>query len=298
VRDARLEAINAYFTRQGWNYIADPKISADGLELFFSAGHARFAGQFDLYVVTRESTVHDFEPQSIRRLDEIWPAGIDEWGPSLSADGMTLLWSGVDSPWANGVSNDIWMATRPDRTSPFENVQNLGFPVNTGMYEGACSLSSAWPASGSELYFTQFTTDLLSGNILVATWHLDCNDNGVDDTEDIRSGFSDDVNENGIPDECEPPDPPGQFRRGNANADTALDIADAVFVLAYLFASGPAPSCKNAADANDDGKLDLADAVAVLAHLFAGGAMSQPLDQCGPDPTPDDLDCASFAPCN
>jgi hypothetical protein len=148
-----------------------------------------------------------------------------------------------------------------------------------------------------ELYFVNFSGDWTTGEIFVWKWRLDCNENDFDDTEDILSGHSDDVNGDGIPDECPPPEPPGQLRRGNANADAALDIADAVFVLTYLFAQGPAPTCEDAADANDDGKLDLVDAVAVLTHLFAGGPVSQPFDQCGPDPTPDDLECASFPPC-
>ncbi len=32
---------------------------------------------------------------------------------------------------------------------------------------------------------------------------LDCNDNGIDDADDIGSGFSEDCNNNGIPDECD-----------------------------------------------------------------------------------------------
>ena len=89
------------------------------------------------------------------------------------------------------------------------------------------------------------------------------------------------------------------FRRGDANADGALDIADAVFTLNYLFAAGPVPPCADAADANDDGTLDISDAVTLLAHLFAGaGPLPAPFGSCGGDPSPDTLTCASFPPCD
>jgi hypothetical protein len=59
-----------------------------------------------------------------------------------------------------------------------------------------------------------------------------------------------------------------EFRRGDANLDERVDLADAVFLLEYLFGAGPAPACEDAADCNDDGALDLADAVACLRSLF------------------------------
>ncbi len=88
------------------------------------------------------------------------------------------------------------------------------------------------------------------------------------------------------------------FRRGDSNTDSTLNIADAVFTLMYLFASGPAPACEDAADANDDGPVDLADSVYILQNLFANGpAIPPPYPGCGIDPTIDDLDCAEYQPC-
>jgi phosphatidylethanolamine-binding protein (PEBP) family uncharacterized protein len=88
------------------------------------------------------------------------------------------------------------------------------------------------------------------------------------------------------------------FRRGDANATGTVDIADAIFVISFLFGKGPTPTCLSGADANDDGTLDISDAVKVLAHLFAAaGPLPGPFDKCGPDPTADKLTCASFAPC-
>ncbi len=93
-------------------------------------------------------------------------------------------------------------------------------------------------------------------------------------------------------------DPAVEFHRGDANADNAIDIADAIFTLSFLFAEGPSPSCLDAADANDDGAVDIADAIAVLSHLFAGsGDLPEPFGACGIDPTLDELGCNDYAPC-
>ncbi len=90
-----------------------------------------------------------------------------------------------------------------------------------------------------------------------------------------------------------------QFKRGDANADSRLDISDAVTVLIYLFENGRGPlRCEDAGDANDDGVLDIGDAIAILSHLFAhAGPLKPPFGECGIDPTEDGLDCLEFGPC-
>ncbi|HAK97420.1 MAG TPA: hypothetical protein DCM87_21140, partial [Planctomycetes bacterium] len=88
------------------------------------------------------------------------------------------------------------------------------------------------------------------------------------------------------------------FRRGDSDSDGAIDIADAIFNLGYLFARSAAPDCLDTADANDDGQVDIADAIALLSHLFAEtGPLPAPFGSCGLDLTADDLDCGSYPPC-
>jgi len=92
------------------------------------------------------------------------------------------------------------------------------------------------------------------------------------------------------------------FIRGNCNADLAgVNIADAVFVLGFLFPGPGGPNaitCSDACDANDDGGLNIADAVSMLASLFGSPAVPLPAPNaasgCGLDPTDaDPLDCAT-----
>jgi nucleoside-diphosphate-sugar epimerase len=81
------------------------------------------------------------------------------------------------------------------------------------------------------------------------------------------------------------------FLRGDGNGDLTVDVADAVFILAYLFSGGPA-DCLDAIDTNDDGSNNIADAISALDFLFAGGsAPPPPFPAPGSDPTSDALDC-------
>ncbi len=85
---------------------------------------------------------------------------------------------------------------------------------------------------------------------------------------------------------------PGNFSRGDANLDSAIDVADGVAILGALF-SGVPLSCDDAADVNDDGVLDLADPISLFDYLFGGGpAPSYPFALPGRDHTPDSLGCA------
>ncbi len=93
------------------------------------------------------------------------------------------------------------------------------------------------------------------------------------------------------------------FRRGDANRDGSVNIADAVYILQNLFAQGPEILCKDAGDSNDDESVNIADAVYILQNLFAQGPEipAPGPDACGPDPTPhptggEDLPFCDYCP--
>ena len=88
------------------------------------------------------------------------------------------------------------------------------------------------------------------------------------------------------------------FNRGDTNADGQYNMADVVYLFAYLFQSGVQPVCEDACDVSDDGSIDIGDGVFLLNFLFSNGAWPQAPNSCGPDPTPDNLDCVSFDPCS
>lgn len=92
---------------------------------------------------------------------------------------------------------------------------------------------------------------------------------------------------------------PPDFIRGDVNADSKHNLADAIVVLTYLFDDGATPSCLDAADVNDSGKVDLADAIALLDYLFLVDVkrLPMPFPSCGGDPTLDELDCDEYKIC-
>ena len=96
------------------------------------------------------------------------------------------------------------------------------------------------------------------------------------------------------------------FQRGDCNSSRggalAVDIADPVAMVNAIFLpkdSQYRPSCLDACDANDDGRVDLADAVFVLRYLFRDGKPppAPGPNAPGPDPTEDRLDCAAESVC-
>gem|GEM_PF-1271502 len=58
---------------------------------------------------------------------------------------------------------------------------------------------------------------------------------------------------------------------GDANGDATVNISDAVYLIAYIFAGGPAPSPLLSGDASCDGTVNISDAVYLIAYIFAGG---------------------------
>jgi len=69
--------------------------------------------------------------------------------------------------------------------------------------------------------------------------------------------------------------PPGC---GNANGDGAVNLADAVYVINYVFKGGPAPDPLCIGDANGDEAVNLADAVYVVNYVFKSGP--SPVETC------------------
>ncbi len=58
---------------------------------------------------------------------------------------------------------------------------------------------------------------------------------------------------------------------GDADADFTVNISDAIFLVNYIFKSGPAPNPLEAGDANGDGAVNVADAVYLIDYVFKGG---------------------------
>ncbi len=96
------------------------------------------------------------------------------------------------------------------------------------------------------------------------------------------------------------------FRRGDTDANGALEITDPINNLSFQFLGTFTPPCLDAADFDDNGKVEITDPIANLSHQFLGTAPPAPpgKDTCGIDPTEDDasvggdLGCESYEVCD
>ncbi|MCK4656341.1 MAG: dockerin type I repeat-containing protein, partial [candidate division Zixibacteria bacterium] len=61
------------------------------------------------------------------------------------------------------------------------------------------------------------------------------------------------------------------FLCGDTDQSGEVDIDDAVFLINYVFAGGPAPEPMEAGDADCSGDVDIDDIVYLIAYIFSGG---------------------------
>jgi len=89
------------------------------------------------------------------------------------------------------------------------------------------------------------------------------------------------------------------FKRGDSNGDGSVNLADAIFLIQFLFNQSTAPPCSEAGDANDDMLLDVSDAIYEINFFFLDGlAPPAPFPNCGTDPDgTNGLPCTNYTAC-
>jgi hypothetical protein len=65
---------------------------------------------------------------------------------------------------------------------------------------------------------------------------------------------------------------------GDADANGIINISDAVYLISYIFAGGPAPEPMTAADADCNQIVNISDAVYLISYIFGGGPA--PCENC------------------
>jgi hypothetical protein len=66
---------------------------------------------------------------------------------------------------------------------------------------------------------------------------------------------------------------------GDANGDETVNVSDAVYIINYVFVSGPLPVPLACGDANSDGTVNVSDAVYIINYVFVGGGAPE---DCSP----------------
>jgi hypothetical protein len=134
----------------------ETSISSDGLSLFFGSNRAGGSGNADLFVTTRE-TINDPWVAVVNLGPTVNSSAHDE-GPSISADGRTLFFSGWGmAPYRPGGvgDSDLWMTRRATTDDDWSTPVNLGPIVNSTSNDCSPNIS----ADGSTLYFTSVRLD-------------------------------------------------------------------------------------------------------------------------------------------
>ena len=115
-----------------------PDLSSDGITLFFY--RQTLSGEYesqDLYQSTRSTPTSPWGTAV-----PTWDvnSGNSESSPSISADGLTLIFDSTRLP---GLGNyDLWQATRPSTDAPWNSPSNMNAPFNTEYGDGTPSLSA------------------------------------------------------------------------------------------------------------------------------------------------------------
>jgi hypothetical protein len=64
---------------------------------------------------------------------------------------------------------------------------------------------------------------------------------------------------------------PAVYSCGDADANSFVNISDAVYLISYIFGGGPAPCPPAAGDADCNGFVNISDAVYLINYIFGGG---------------------------
>jgi hypothetical protein len=114
-----------------------PRLSPDGLSLYFSSTRSGGSGGYDLWVTSRSSLSGPFGAPV--NLGSAVNSSSEDGVVDISADNRTLVF---DSLRLDGLGqDDIWMSTRADANAPWEPARNLGAPINSSSGDFPVALS-------------------------------------------------------------------------------------------------------------------------------------------------------------
>ncbi|MCH7849062.1 MAG: FG-GAP repeat protein [Planctomycetes bacterium] len=177
------------------------------------------------------------------------------WSVSLHGD-LALVGAILDDDYANGSGSAYiytfdgkqWSEAAKLRYEQVQGVHAFGVSVST---DGEHVLVGA--------NFTTVDGDAEAGAAYIYGGLGDCNDNGELDLCDIADGFSPDDNNNGIPDECEPPDCPWDL-----DGDAVVGVPDLLWLLGSWGPCPPKGDCL--ADFDNTGDVGVKDLLILLGN--------------------------------
>ena len=134
-------------------------------------------------------------------------ATCEDIGYSVSGYTMGSFYSATNPSFANWdvivAAHEIGHNAGTLHTHDYEIDECAYGAINRGSIMSYCHTSTGGNAN-QDMRFHTYTAERMREHLEgVDCLDIDCNGNHVDDAEDISSGLSDDLNGNGVPDECE-----------------------------------------------------------------------------------------------
>jgi hypothetical protein len=126
-----------------------PSLTADLRELYFYSNRS-CPSCYDLFVTTRATVTDPWGTPA--EIMELTAAGFD-MSPEVAPDGLTLWYSSERESPAGGA--DIWVTTRPNRTSPWNppmrelNLSTAGYDTDPGLSEDGLTMTLTSDGSGA-----------------------------------------------------------------------------------------------------------------------------------------------------
>jgi len=209
---------------------------------------------------TLEVTAVGLHPQ----LEDRVPSGIDFYSVDL-----------LDSGWTLGV---VYSLVSPPSTGLLDTLDFLTKTrVATARYRSACGIEMETEAT---LEFDTLGTPPVENRVVVNGFGLS--------PEHLQAGTI----------TLMPVSAQKAFLRGDCNGDQAVMLTDVFALLTFLFNTYGMVQCADACDVNDSEALDIADPLYLLFYLYASGPPPEaPSGECGVDPTMGSLGCQTAPPC-
>lgn len=122
-----------------------PKLSRDGLTLFYSSDRPGGAGRRDIWMTSRATRAGPWAAPL--NLGPAVNGPANDWCPAISADGLMLIFQSDRPPSFGG--DDFWISTRTSTSQPWATAVHLGPEINTPADEAKAEFS----ADGRTLLF-------------------------------------------------------------------------------------------------------------------------------------------------
>jgi hypothetical protein len=154
-----------------------PAISKDGLSLYFSSNRPGGLGDFDLWVVKRDSMDDCWKVETLRNLGPVVNTSAEDVAPNLSTDGHWLFFhSKRGGGCYSGTVRELWVTHRRDADEDFgefgwEAPTNLGCAMDNGFGINQANADNAGPAPFEDQFgnlFLYFTRSLTPNNAALA----------------------------------------------------------------------------------------------------------------------------------